>query len=122
VEESQEGDKIMSLFNVELPDNTAICPQCGVTYDVHGFHSCGSIDEAVKDAIAIRDTEWKLEYGKLVEQARNEIIARDKWWIEQMENLMKETTLRPLDITYSNYLIVKWEQFKQSLEEKDGCN
>ena len=50
------------------------------------------------------------------------IAVRDKWWIEQMENLMKETTLRPLDITYSNYLIVKWEQFKQSLEEKDGRN
>jgi len=46
------------------------------------------------------------------------LAARDKWWIEQVENLMKETTLRPLDITYSNYLIVKWEQFKQSLEAK----
>ena len=47
------------------------------------------------------------------------LAARDKWWIEQVENLMKETTLRPLDITYSNYLIVKWEQFKQSLEAKE---
>ena len=112
----------MSFLNVELPDNTAICSQCGMTYDIHGFHSCGSIDKAVKDAIAICDTEWKLEYGKLVEQARSELVARDKWWIEQVENLMKETTLRPLDITYSNYLIVKWEQFKQSLEEKDGRN
>ena len=48
----------MSLFHVELPNNTAICPQCGVTYDIHGFHSCGSIDKAVKEAIAINNADW----------------------------------------------------------------
>jgi hypothetical protein len=48
----------MSLFHTELPDSTAICPQCGEKYDIHGFHSCGSIDEAVKDAIENSNREW----------------------------------------------------------------
>ena len=98
----------MSLFSVELPDNTAICPQCGVKYDIYGFHSCGgSIDEAVKEAIAIRD----------------------KWWIEHMQMLgfipIQHTILHQYHdnhIHAPDCALCRWEYFKQSLEEKDGCN
>jgi len=85
-----------------------ICYLCG--YD-HGGNDCP------KSAIVFRTAyaEEINETTKIIEEA---IVARDRWWIEQMEILMKETTLRPLDITYSNYLIVRWEQFKKTLERR----
>ena len=109
----------MSLFNVELPDNTAICPQCGVKYDIYGFHSCGSIDEAVKKALAIRDTEWKLEYGKLVEQARKELAARDKWWIDRVGEDIVEIFLNfPMNDANKETLLKTWQRLKKESEEK----
>jgi hypothetical protein len=48
----------MGLFDIELPNDTAICSQCGNTYGIHGWHTCWPIDKAVKEAIAARDKDW----------------------------------------------------------------
>jgi hypothetical protein len=48
----------MSFLFPRLPNNRATCHQCGAEYDIHGFHSCGSIDDAVKEALAANNAEW----------------------------------------------------------------
>jgi hypothetical protein len=45
-------------FDIELPNDTAICSQCGNTYSIHGWHTCWPIDKAVKEAIEARDKDW----------------------------------------------------------------
>ena len=74
----------MSLFNVELPDNTAICPQCGIKYDIHGWHTCDSIT----NALAARDKEW-VEFIESITSGAdpNLTYIKTKKWQERKKSL-----------------------------------
>lgn len=100
----------MSLFRVELPDNTAICPQCEAKYDIHGWHTCGSIDEAIKSAIAACDKEWVAD----IKGAWNEyVIYPITIDSERSAGCTRVTFDRKPE--FPEFLI-KWQQLKQELE------
>jgi hypothetical protein len=83
-------------FDIELPNDTAICSQCGNTYGIHGWHTCWPIDKAVKEAIA----------------------ARDKWWIEKIEDnctYSKEPGEFNVDVDIMEITLQDWQRIKKEI-------
>jgi hypothetical protein len=80
----------MGLFDIELPNDTAICSQCGNTYSIHGWHTCWPIDKAVKEAITARDKDW-IKWGEAIMQKNwetdHDISIYECQWAERKKEI-----------------------------------
>jgi hypothetical protein len=94
----------MSLFGIELPDDTAICPQCGIKYDIHGWHTCGPRPEATMSELLTAEEKSPLGISELF--ARKDFTSDEQWELH-LERLALAKHQRDLTtLHYENVVIL----------------